>query len=188
MEKKFDVEFLPDAVRFMDGLDKKSQEKIYYNIRKAQVTNDPELFKKLTTTIWEFRTLYNQTYYRLFAFWDKTGGRDSVVHMPTKKNKSVSLETMIDKHIGKAGTHTRDAFEHALQLDLLGYAIKEARLYHNLTQEQLGKLIGVQKAQISKLENNFTNARFDTVIKVFNALHAKVNFRVQLPKKKLIVA
>ena len=79
MEKKFDVEFLPGAVRFMDGLDKKSQEKIYYNIRKAQVTNDPELFKKLTTTIWEFRTLYNQTYYRLFAFWDKTGGRDSVV-------------------------------------------------------------------------------------------------------------
>jgi HTH-type transcriptional regulator / antitoxin HipB len=75
--------------------------------------------------------------------------------------------------------------EQELRLDLLGYAIKEARLYHNLTQEQLGKLIGVQKAQISKLENNFTNARFDTVIKVFNALHAKVNFRVELPKRKL---
>jgi len=75
-----------------------------------------------------------------------------------------------------------------LKIDLLGYAIKEARLYHNLTQEQLGKLIGVQKAQISKLENNFTNARFDTVIKVFNALHAKVNFKVQLPKRKLVVA
>lgn len=105
--------------------------------------------------------------------------------MPTKKIKTVSLETMIDKHIGKDGTSRRDAFEQELRLDLLGYAIKEARLYHNLTQEQLGKLIGVQKAQISKLENNFTNARFDTVIKVFNALHAKVNFRVELPKRKL---
>ena len=105
--------------------------------------------------------------------------------MPTKKLKTVSLETMIDKHVGKEGTSRRDAFEQELRLDLLGYAIKEARLYHNLTQEQLGKLIGVQKAQISKLENNFTNARFDTVIKVFNALHAKVNFRVELPKRKL---
>jgi HTH-type transcriptional regulator/antitoxin HipB len=108
--------------------------------------------------------------------------------MPTKKIKPVPLETMMDKHIGKIGTSRRDAFEHQLTLDLLGYAIKEARLYHNLTQEQLGKLIGVQKAQISKLENNFTNARFDTVIKVFNALNAKVNFKVELPKRKVIVA
>jgi HTH-type transcriptional regulator / antitoxin HipB len=105
-----------------------------------------------------------------------------------KKMKTVSLETMIDKHIGKIGTTHRDNFEQELKIDLLGNAIKEARLHHNLTQEQLGKLVGVQKAQISKLENNFTNARFDTVIKVFNALHAKVNFRVELPKRKLKVA
>lgn len=106
----------------------------------------------------------------------------------TKKAQIVSLEIMMDKHIGKIGTPSRNAFEDELRLDLLGYAIKEARLYHNLTQEQLGKLIGVQKAQISKLENNFTNARFDTVMKVFNALHAKVNFRIELPKKKLVIA
>ncbi len=106
--------------------------------------------------------------------------------MQTKKKiKTVSLDTMIDKHIGKAGSPARDAFERELKLDMLGNAIKEARLHHNLTQEQLGKLVGVQKAQISKLENNFTNARFDTIIKVFNALHAKVNFTIELPKKKL---
>src|SRR6266498_1727640 len=105
-----------------------------------------------------------------------------------KKLKTVSLDTMIDKHIGKVGTSARDAFEQELKLDLLGYAIKEARLHHNLTQEQLGKLVGVQKAQISKLENNFTNARFDTVLKVFNALNAKVNFKVELPKRKLKIA
>ena len=109
--------------------------------------------------------------------------------MPTRKKiKSVSLETMIDKHVGKIGTGARDAFEHELKLDLLGNAIKEARLHQNLTQEQLGHLVGVQKAQISKLENNFTNARFDTVIKVFNALNAKVNFKVELPNKKLKIA
>ena len=79
MEKKFEVEFLPDAVKFMNELDKRSQEKIYYNIRKAQITSDPELFKKLTATIWEFRTYYNQTYYRLFAFWDKSDGKNTLV-------------------------------------------------------------------------------------------------------------
>jgi HTH-type transcriptional regulator / antitoxin HipB len=109
--------------------------------------------------------------------------------MPAKKKiKTVSLDNMIDKHVGKVGTKNRDAFEQELKLELLGYAIKEARLHHNLTQEQLGKLVGVQKAQISKLENNFTNARFDTVLKVFNALQAKVNFKVELPKRKLKVA
>jgi transcriptional regulator with XRE-family HTH domain len=95
---------------------------------------------------------------------------------------------MIDKHVGKIGTRSRDAFEYELRLELLGNAIKETRLHHNLTQEQLGKIVGVQKAQISKLENNFTNARFDTVIKVFNALNAKVNFKVELPKRKIKVA
>ena len=109
--------------------------------------------------------------------------------MPAKKKmKTVSLDTMIDKHVGKIGTPVRDAFEYELKLELIGNAIRETRLHHNLTQEQLGKIVGVQKAQISKLENNFTNARFDTVIKVFNALHAKVNFRVELPKRKIKVA
>ena len=44
----------------------------YFNIRKAQIKIDKELFSKLNINIWEFRTLYNKTYYRLFAFWDKT--------------------------------------------------------------------------------------------------------------------
>ncbi len=106
----------------------------------------------------------------------------------TKKLKTVSLDTMINKHVGKTGTARRDTFEYELKLDLLGNAIREARLHHNLTQDQLGQIVGVQKAQISKLENNFTNARFDTVIKVFNALNAKVNFKVELPKRKLRIA
>jgi HTH-type transcriptional regulator/antitoxin HipB len=102
-----------------------------------------------------------------------------------KKLKTVSLDTMIDKHIGKRGTAKRETFEYELKLELLGEAIKKARQHHNLTQEQLGELVGVQKAQISKLENNVTNARFDTVLKVFNALHAKVNFKVELQKAKI---
>ena len=77
-------------------------------------------------------------------------------YMPTKKLKSVSLETMIDKHIGKVGTPARDTFEHALTLDLLGYAIKEARLYHNLTQEQLDKACGTGVKGLDKLSPPLT--------------------------------
>src|SRR5215218_5725949 len=79
MAERFKVEFLPEAVDFMEELDKKAREKIYFNIRKAQVVNDPELFKKLNDSIWEFRTLYHKTYYRLFAFWDKTGSKETLV-------------------------------------------------------------------------------------------------------------
>ena len=94
--------------------------------------------------------------------------------------KTVSLETMIDKHIGKRGTIKREAFENELRIDLLGYKIKEVRKQRNLTQEQLGKLVGVQKAQISKIENSVKNARFETILKVFEAFGAKVNFNVEI--------
>ena len=79
MTEKFKVEFLAEAVEFMDSLDQKSQQKIYYNIKKAQLTNDPELFKKLNDNIWEFRTFYNKTHFRIFAFWDKTQGQLTLV-------------------------------------------------------------------------------------------------------------
>jgi phage-related protein len=79
MTEKFKVEFLPEAVEFMDNLDQKSQQKIYYNIKKAQLTNDPELFKKLNDNIWEFRTFYNKTHFRIFAFWDKSQGQQTLV-------------------------------------------------------------------------------------------------------------
>jgi phage-related protein len=79
MTEKFKVEFLPEAVAFMDSLDQKSQQKIYYNIRKAQFTNDPELFKKLNDNIWEFRTFYNKTQFRIFAFWDKSQGQQTLI-------------------------------------------------------------------------------------------------------------
>ncbi len=97
MDEKFKIEFLPEAVDFMENLDKKSQEKIYYNIRKAQVTMDPELFKKLTATIWEFRTLYNKTYYRLFAFWDKIDGKQTLIlatHGMIKKTGKTPLSDL----------------------------------------------------------------------------------------------
>ena len=93
---------------------------------------------------------------------------------------TTSLETMIDRHIGIRGTPKREAFENELRLDLLGYAIKQARIERNLTQQQLGELVGVQKAQISKIENSIKNTRFDTILKIFNALRTKISFRVEM--------
>ena len=79
MTEKFQVQFLEEVADFIDNLEEKAREKIYYNIKKAQVTNDKELFKKLKNEIWEFRTLFNKTHYRLFAFWDKVGNSETVV-------------------------------------------------------------------------------------------------------------
>lgn len=78
-EYKFRVEFLEEAKNFMDKLDEKARDKIVFNIWKSRSTNDKELFKKLQDEIWEFRTKYNKTYFRLFAFWDKTDKSDTVV-------------------------------------------------------------------------------------------------------------
>jgi DNA-binding XRE family transcriptional regulator len=94
--------------------------------------------------------------------------------------KTTSLDEMIDKHIGIRGTSKREAFENELRIDLLGHAIKQARLERQMTQQQLGELVGVQKAQISKIENSIKNTRFETVLKVFNALRTKVSFQVEM--------
>ena len=94
--------------------------------------------------------------------------------------KIYSLDQVQDELIGKIGTPERDLFEYELQMDLIGKAIKQTRLERNLTQEELGKLIGVQKAQISRLENNASNVTMDTLLRVFTALRAKVKLQVEL--------
>ena len=76
---KFRVEFLTEAKEFLDRLDEKARNKIIYNIWKARSTNDKELFKKLQDEIWEFRTKFSKTYYRLFAFWDTADKINTVV-------------------------------------------------------------------------------------------------------------
>lgn len=100
--------------------------------------------------------------------------------MANKEIKTYSLTEMKDKYIGKVGTEDRDEYEYELSMDVLGKMIKSARQERHLTQEELGKLIGVQKAQISKLENSANSATIDTVLKVFRALKAEINFNVKL--------
>ena len=94
--------------------------------------------------------------------------------------KTTNLTELTDQYIGPAGSAARTAFDQELRLDILGTQIKQIRKERHLTQEQLGHLVGVKKSQISKLENCLKQARFDTVLKVFHALDAKLFFHVVL--------
>jgi len=80
MKKKFKVEFLEEAFKFLQKIDNNASKKVVYNIEKAQLINDVKLFKKLKSTdIWEFRTLYNKKQYRTLAFWDKRDKQEILV-------------------------------------------------------------------------------------------------------------
>src|SRR5215510_1017346 len=99
--------------------------------------------------------------------------------------KVYTLEEITDEVVGKIGTPERDKFEYEMTMWRLGRMIKEARKQRNLTQSQLGKLVGVQKAQISKLESSANSATIGTILKVFKALKADIHFNVTLEKQYL---
>lgn len=96
-----------------------------------------------------------------------------------------SLDVLKDKYVGKIGSNERSAYEHELRMDILGRMIKAARQERKLTQAQLGLLVGVQKAQISKLESSANSATIDTIIKIFTALKADIQFLVSMENQYL---
>ena len=105
-----------------------------------------------------------------------------------KKMKRMTLDQMKDRLLGKVGAPQRDKYEFDLQMEVLGEMIKSVRKERNLTQEQLGKLIGVQKSQISKLERNTKNVTVETILKVFTALKAKVKFSIEMNESEFKIA
>lgn len=99
MKERFEIILLDDASEFLKHIDKKASKKMLYNIRKSKYFNNPEIFKKLTYDIWEFRTIYNRQYYRLFSFWDKTEKTETLViatHGLIKKTRRIP-KNEIDK-------------------------------------------------------------------------------------------
>ncbi|MNQ96362.1 Antitoxin HipB [compost metagenome] len=109
------------------------------------------------------------------------------------KNKENELEMFTfdqikNEFIGETGSVKRTLYEQELQMEIIGDLIKKIRIERNMTQDELGKLIGVQRAQISKLENNTTNVTVETILRVFSALKAKVNFNVELLNSNIKIA
>ena len=101
--------------------------------------------------------------------------------------KVYTHEEVLDSAIGKKGTPSREKFEFDVQMGSIGTMIEKARKNKGLTQEELGKLVGVQKAQISKLEKSAKNVTIDTIIKVFDALDTKVKLSFDMPTKKIVL-
>jgi DNA-binding XRE family transcriptional regulator len=95
------------------------------------------------------------------------------------KIKMMTLDQLKDEHIGKVGTVERDEYELDLKVEVLGEMIKSVRKEKHLTQEQLGKLVGVNKSQISKLERNTKNVTIETILKVFRALQTNIKFSLE---------
>ncbi len=91
--------------------------------------------------------------------------------------KFYTLDEIKDKHIGKIGTAKRDKYEAELQSFLVGETIKKARKAQNMTQEELAKKIGVQRAQVSKIENG-RNMTLSTIVRVFRAMGLEAKLSV----------
>jgi DNA-binding XRE family transcriptional regulator len=100
-----------------------------------------------------------------------------------EKKKYTTLEELEDKYFGKRGTPEREEYEFELSMEILGEKIKQIRKEKHMTQEQLGKLVGVQKAQISKLEKGASSASISTITKVFKALKASVKLHIEFEDK-----
>jgi phage-related protein len=75
----FNIDFLPEALKYLDEIPIKAKEKILFNMAMARSKKDPKLFKPLQNGIWYFRTLYFENHYRIFAFWDKTERTNTLV-------------------------------------------------------------------------------------------------------------
>jgi DNA-binding XRE family transcriptional regulator len=100
--------------------------------------------------------------------------------------KTITLSELKDKTLGKVGTPKRDKYEQELRVEILAEQIKQLRMERNLTQAQLGELVGVQRAQISKMENNTGNVTISTLMKIFGALKAKVTFEIEKEDFELV--
>ena len=90
------------------------------------------------------------------------------------KMNMTSLDELTDEVFGKVGTAKRDAMEKQLTEEVnayfVGETIRRMRQAQNLTQEELGERVGVQKAQISRLEKGRSVITLPTISRIFQAL------------------
>ena len=93
--------------------------------------------------------------------------------------KTVSHEEVVNRFIGDPGTENRVQFENELKTEILAHRFKELRKKKHLTQSQLAEKLGMEKGQISKIENGKFNLTLTTINRIATALGARVNFDLQ---------
>jgi DNA-binding XRE family transcriptional regulator len=87
--------------------------------------------------------------------------------MKKEKNKNLtSFTDHLDKQYGKIGTEKRDDYEQGFEAFKLGVLIQEMREKQNLTQEQLAIKCGTTKSYISRIENNASDIRLSTLMRI----------------------
>jgi HTH-type transcriptional regulator/antitoxin HipB len=82
------------------------------------------------------------------------------------KNKIITFEEHLDKDYGKIGTPSRDKFEQEFEAFKLGVILQEMRKQQKLTQEQLAKKCGTTKTYISRIENDASDIRLSTLMRI----------------------
>jgi DNA-binding Xre family transcriptional regulator len=103
-----------------------------------------------------------------------------------KKNKikTVPFSNLEDKYFGRAGTIKRELYETELNEEIIGELIRLARERQHMTQEDLADKLGINKSNISKMENNIKSIRIGTLMRVLGVLNAKVSLKVEFQTRK----
>ena len=95
-----------------------------------------------------------------------------------KKAKVVDFDAHLDREYGQRGTKKREAFEEGFEAFKLGVMLQELRKNQGLTQEQLAQKCGTTKTYISRIENNASDIRLSTLMRIIReglGGHLKLN-------------
>jgi HTH-type transcriptional regulator / antitoxin HipB len=88
--------------------------------------------------------------------------------MEKLSNNLTSWDDHLDNKYGKTGTPTREKYEQGFEAFKIGVLIQEARKKQHLTQGQLAEKIGTTKNYISRIENNASDIRLSTLMRIVN--------------------
>lgn len=108
----------------------------------------------------------------------------TISNLSSNRKRGKSLDQYKDEQLGPKGNPSRDAFEMELRMDIIQDLIRETRKKRKLSQQELGDMVGVNKAQISKLEKGYNNTSISLLSKIFKALNAKIKLSVQLDEEE----
>jgi DNA-binding XRE family transcriptional regulator len=100
--------------------------------------------------------------------------------------KTTNHDELLDEIIGNQGTTNREIFESELKAEILACKFKELRKQKKLTQSQLAEKLGMEKGQISRIENGKFNLTLTTINKIASELDIRVNFSFQMIGQKPI--
>lgn len=88
--------------------------------------------------------------------------------MKTKENKIVTFQEHLDREYGKRGTKRREKYEQGFEAFKLGVMLQELREKNNMTQQQLADKCGTTKNYISRIENDASDIRLSTLMRIIN--------------------